>query len=343
MGIKVGTNNGYEIFISERSPNQHVLLTGISGSGKTTRFHEMELDALESGKNVIELDISQSHSRKRMQFGCETKNKVRIAKNRINVLDDGLNLSLLHLDTEPSKEKKVETINSVTRMLLCNSRKGCKQERALRDAVRFALKHRDQFGSDLMAIYAGLHYQSTEAAAAVIDDLWPLLTYNVLRNSEKRLVRDKVIIISFDGIDEMTQKILSEIFLSCFWWHIRNADREPLEFVLVLDEFQHFSLREGSSLREMLREGRKFGLGVLLATQTLNVFSKEEVAIINQAATKLYFKPGANEVRKIAKEIDPKGPDEWVEKLSKLQQGACVAVGNLRVNDMDIFRPVILR
>ena len=47
---------------------------------------------------------------------------------------------------------------------------------------------------------------------------------------------------------------------------------------VVLDEVQNLDHRQGSPLEKMLREGRKFGVSLILATQTLSNLKKEEQA-----------------------------------------------------------------
>lgn len=52
--------------IGEGSPNNSVLMTGISGSGKTCRMNQIELDAALHGKTVIILDLNQTHEYKQI-------------------------------------------------------------------------------------------------------------------------------------------------------------------------------------------------------------------------------------------------------------------------------------
>ncbi len=51
-----------KVYIASDSPNKSVLLTGISGSGKTTRLNQMEVELAKRGETVLVVDVNQTHS-----------------------------------------------------------------------------------------------------------------------------------------------------------------------------------------------------------------------------------------------------------------------------------------
>ena len=57
-------------------------------------------------------------------------------------------------------------------------------------------------------------------------------------------------------------------------------------------------------LVQLLTEGRKYGLDVILATQSLARFTNDTLVALNQAAVRLYFRPALNETKKLALQID---------------------------------------
>jgi DNA phosphorothioation-dependent restriction protein DptH len=81
----------------------------------------------------------------------------------------------------------------------------------------------------------------------------------------------------------------------------------------------------------MIREGRKFGLSMILATQDIEKFSNEERSRLFMAGHKLFFKPADSEVKKFAELLSIKdtsiSKNEWSERLSKLQKGQCYSLG----------------
>ena len=96
-------------------------------------------------------------------------------------------------------------------------------------------------------------------------------------------------------------------------------------------------------MRTILREGRKFGISLLLATQMLSVFDNATRAVINQAATRLYFRPEANDIKNVAKEIDPENMQRWMNVLKTLKRGEAVTVGEFDISDREVCHPVLTR
>ncbi len=83
-------------------------------------------------------------------------------------------------------------------------------------------------------------------------------------------------------------------------------------------------------LGKMLTEGRKFGLSLVLATQTLSNLKAEERDRLFQAGHKLFFKPADTEVReygKILERATNEKTDVWIRRLTSLNKGECYSLG----------------
>ena len=58
--MKIGEiKNGMPVTISPSSPNEHILLVGTSGSGKSTRIAEMLADCVKRHETVIVIDSTE--------------------------------------------------------------------------------------------------------------------------------------------------------------------------------------------------------------------------------------------------------------------------------------------
>lgn len=80
----------------------------------------------------------------------------------------------------------------------------------------------------------------------------------------------RVTVLDLDGFSNHVQKMLPELILSILWRYYRiegQKKEEPL--YIVCDEFQNLSMRPDSVLGQILCEGRKFHMAMLLATQTM--------------------------------------------------------------------------
>ena len=51
-----------EVQIAQESMNSHVLITGMSGSGKSVRMIDIEVKAIKEGKTVLVLDKDGTHA-----------------------------------------------------------------------------------------------------------------------------------------------------------------------------------------------------------------------------------------------------------------------------------------
>ena len=133
------------------------------------------------------------------------------------------------------------------------------------------------------------------------------------------------------GVDKETSRILTEFILWDLYAFADNNSTEATPKVIVLDEVQNLDHSQDAPLGKILREGRKFGLSVIAATQTLSNLKKEEQAQLFQAAHKLFFQPAGPELAQyaeIAVQFANNGTKEsWKTKLSALNKGECLSIG----------------
>ena len=92
-----------------------------------------------------------------------------------------------------------------------------------------------------------------------------------------------------------------------------------------------------------LREFRKFGIGAVMATQFIgNGFDKAESGeLLEQAATKVYFKPDNANITAAAKSIDASDYAEWMKILRSLNIGECVYSG--MIDGYDDLQNIVLK
>jgi len=100
---------------------------------------------------------------------------------------------------------------------------------------------------------------------------------------------------------------------------------------IVLDEVQNLDHRLESPLGKMLTEGRKFGVSLILATQTLSMLKKDKQDRLFQASHKLFFAPAKTETKTYAKILELSMPGtrqaDWEVRLGELNKGQCLSVG----------------
>ena len=67
---------GKAVRIARDSPNQHMVISGISGSGKSTRIEEIEWDIIQNKGTVIALDLNGIHGGSGVKYNHISANRV---------------------------------------------------------------------------------------------------------------------------------------------------------------------------------------------------------------------------------------------------------------------------
>ena len=139
-------------------------------------------------------------------------------------------------------------------------------------------------------------------------------------------------ILQLKGLARDIQKIVTEFALWDLYDYACNSGSKNRPLPVVLDEIQNLDHRSDSPIDKMLREGRKFGLSLLLATQTTSQFDQEQRDRLFQAGHKLFFKPASTEISRFAELLSVAtgiSKSEWAERLSNLQKGQCWSLGSV--------------
>jgi len=139
-------------------------------------------------------------------------------------------------------------------------------------------------------------------------------------------------IFQLHGIDMYSQRLITEFILWDLYGHLQSKGKKTDPKVIVLDEVQNLDHGEGSPLSKYLREGRKFGLSLILATQTMSNMKKDERDRMFNAEHKLFFRPADTELKafaEIAALATRQKVDEWVHKLATLSKGECYSIGRI--------------
>jgi DNA phosphorothioation-dependent restriction protein DptH len=178
---------------------------------------------------------------------------------------------------------------------------------------------------------------SAQSASSVISKIQPFVDMNPFGEEDpdswELLFNDthaRCHIIQLAGFMKDTSRLITEFSLIDLYWYYRARGNKDKPRVIVLDEIQNLDHRLDSPLGQFLTEGRKFGISLILATQTLSNLEKDEKDRLFQASHKLFFKPADTEIRSFAQilsDVTGGKTEEWVERLSSLKRGECFSLG----------------
>ncbi len=291
------------------TPNPHVLILGESGTGKTYAISCLTAELAQEEVVSIVFDYGQGFSPSTLpEEFVDATNPVELQAGR-----DGVNINPLQIFPSDLHgpinvaQRVADTFARVYKKI------GVQQHAILRQAVLDVMADAgilpdapNTWSSDLPAFgevqgklndYAGnpQNPQSRFAATAA-SHVSTLFVFNTFRPNGQRLswtdmlaARNRVVVIQLKGLEHSLERAVTEFMLWNLIGFIEAMGPGRLRCFVVLDEAHKLSFDRGSPVEKLLREGRKFGLGLLLASQQPEDFSP--VAFAN-TATKIVFQVG---------------------------------------------------
>jgi DNA phosphorothioation-dependent restriction protein DptH len=288
------------------TPNPHLLIVGESGSGKTYATQCICAELAQRGLPTIVFDFGQGFAlntspREFTEFAMPIE---------INVGKDGININPLQIFPSDIHGP----INVAQRIADTFARVyptiGVQQHAILRDAILDAFLN---VGIDarskktwtlkpprfndlkltLETIAQDKDHPSRRFAAAVASHISTVFVFNTFRSTGLDLSWETILsrggrtyIVQLKGLEHLLERVVTELLLWNLIGFIESLGPGPLRCLVLLDEAHRLSFASNSPVEKLLREGRKFGIGVVLASQQPEDFSS--VAFTN-TASKLVF------------------------------------------------------
>lgn len=313
----------------QEMPNYHMAIQGTSGSGKTHMLKNYALQAADLGFPVIIIDSSGSYKLP------EGVNAWRFSSSVIpvtmSIYQHGININpfqSLQLNAD-LKEREVDTALRITELFAHVLYLGIRQRNTLYEAILDMMTMMPNDIEDKIQTLLDLVHDSKGAPAkSLYGKLKPLFDQNIFTTGKSSFNTYKpgsVYIYDLQYFTDETKQFLSDIIL----WHIWNQatlkGTISQKTFIILDEAQLFNHSSHSPIARMMTEGRKYGLGLWLGAQFFNNnFSQAAISRIQQASTKIYFRPNVCDLKRLAKEINPTDKN-WMQLLKNLKLGECVA------------------
>lgn len=228
---------------------------------------------------------------------------------------------------------------------------GIQQHAVIRQAVLdvmadtgITFEEPDSWASDLPAFeslqaklqsYAGnILNPLSRFAASAASHVSTLFVFNTFRRNGLKMAwpdmlraENRVVIIQLKGLEHSLERAVTEFLLWNLIGFIEALGPGPLRCFVILDEAHKLSFGPGAPVEKLLAEGRKFGLGLILASQQPEDFSP--VAFAN-TATKIVFQVG-DEGSAVSRQLHRKVKSdhsfaEIYELITKLPRGCAYVV-----------------
>ncbi len=172
-------------------------------------------------------------------------------------------------------------------------------------------------------------------AKQIIDGNFDFITNNDKENLFDKVIDDlrlkRIVIIDFTRLSERSENILINILSRRILNHnkqITQKNEVPTSVFIVLEEAQRFldpaEAQNKGVMRELVREGRKFGVGLGAVTQIPRFFDER---ILSQFNTYIILKLTNSSDRNILEGGSPQNISDMFTEIATLYPGEAVIVG----------------
>lgn len=340
-----GNKEVYWEFGHPKLNNRHFLIFGNSGMGKTYAIQAMLCEFGKQEQNSLIVDYTNGFLPNQLQpitMNIISPYQFIVKNNKLPLcpfvkqkIDIG---GVIIENSDIDVAKRVSAIfDSVYNI-------GVQQISILIDAIRDCVNlYGDQttFDQVLKTIHGytddGVHQKASVTTLASM--IKPFIQENAFASQETigwdelfTNTQKRCSIFQMAGVDKRTSRILTEFVLWDLYSFVCSNGCEGKPKIVVLDEVQNLDQKIDSPLGKILTEGRKFGLCVIAATQTLSNLKQDEQARLFQAGQKLFFRPADPEINQYVKFVmqaaGSGSKDDWKQKLTSLQKGECLSIGS---------------
>ena len=332
--IDIGRYKGKLVSINTQElENQHIAVIGMSGSGKSVECQRIISSIVQQGGTVIAFDIHHTLSNDQIFWKYKPIFDEHIFE--IEAHRKGIPCPLFTPVTYPdgTEEEAVDLIGSLTDVLAGALHIGSTQKTELRKALWYVYEAGEYETEGFAAVDKALKNVGNKAAAEVREKLYFLTMHNIFRPGGELFHPGKINIFRLSRFSLQMQVAVTELILAYLWRFANSEQLKGSELYLFIDEFQNLPSGKDSALAQMLSEGRKLGVNLILASQMILQGTTSAVQQrIAQCGLMLYFRPAANRVGLTAKMLDGASDSDWVRLLRTLQIGEFIASGSFMVD-----------
>lgn len=341
-----------------RASNPHVMVIGESGSGKTYTVSRLAIELANRGVPSIVFDYGQG-------FTLTSEAEMLREDSLFRTLDlgsDGISVNPFDIFSTDLLGPLTVSQRVADTFLRVYPKLGVQQHSLLRKAVLDLFSDCGIVADDKQTwtrrapSFKELEDKIREieregsgperrAATTVASHISTIFFFNTFRSSGLSLRWSDLIdnkhqlwILKLNGLEDSVEKAVTEFLLWNLLRFFESLGTGPLRCYIVLDEAHRLAMSEGSPVERLLREGRKFGIGVVLASQQPEDFTS--VAYTN-TATKLAFQlfdSNGRVVRQLRQRaLEGLSDDKLTKAVSVLPRGSAYVVSSQNSAIVELF------
>ena len=308
--------------------NNHMLITGLSGEGKSFFMMHIAAHLAEMGEKVLFLDSSSSESLDELIDALPED----IVNDQIEIYDlenDRFPVDPFQVNYAKRSDSKANIItNTLLTAANINSGVQCDMIKTLIieniDKILVDGKVSPERIKDLLT--AG-----DSKLSVVKDKLLPILAHitdniNYDQTWENILnMKQNIQVFSIDAHLEKQGKWIFDLLLASFYnYHIKHKDRRVWIFI---DEILDQNLQRSGIINRIFSQGRRSRLSIIGTTQNYYASQSAEWETLNNAGTKIFFQSHPSSLNEVLKELNK--PKSERQVLSSMEIGECIIKSEL--------------
>lgn len=329
-------------------PNPNILVWGRSGQGKTYFCYRKIEESVAEGERILILDYSGSYTQQEMERAdfqfCSAVREFNLYRAPFYWIS-------------PYEDERALVSDIADALVSVLAIRSYRQEKLIHEAVEecfhiykgvfsittFFTVIEQLFCTEQMLDTATNDLSGLEKLLSRLAKYKNIKNFHITGGKMKERSSKKLWIIQLSDFPESEKKFLTEFIMTLFWKETLNHQKKF--DVVVLDEFQFLRLKAGNAFSGILREGRKYDLSVILSTQFISAFSKQEMESLLQAGNIVIFKPSSNDMRFSAKIVENDNISKWQKLFTGLNVGEAVLRGHYTINEKNNIceKPLVLR
>jgi DNA phosphorothioation-dependent restriction protein DptH len=344
-----GSRNVYWEFGHPGLANRHVIVFGTSGMGKTYAIQCLLCELAKLGQNSLIVDYTDGFLPSKIE---------EAAKNYIpDSVQEFISLKPLPINpfkSQVSYEAGMEfkdSPNTIAKRIASIFKSvydlGIQQFPLVIDAITNGInEYGDSFNLEklleVLSSNIGDSFFSKSTIQSTITKIKPFIDGKPFTTENGEIgwddifsdINSRIRVFQFYKIDKHSARALIEFVLWDLYNFVTSYGNKDLPKVVVLDEVQNLDLGSDAPVAKYLTEGRKHGLSLIIATQTVKGVggvNDARVSRLFQAELKIFFKPTENEMKEHAQllhnAITSISVSDWATRLSSLQKGECWVLG----------------
>ena len=326
LPLITGANNTFAGKQIKKYANNHILVTGLSGFGKTTALASIAMGFGRLGYKVLIFDSNSSYNEEKLSFyygNCPIHFLDSFV--RFVHLEDKIPMNLWDVSVF---EKQASRCNAFAGLIASMTDElSFPQLNMLKRVIRPMIE--DQANNvQPKEIIDQLKECEGQSAGALINRLEPVFEElheygmdNTTSWDEFITHTQSITVFSLDASFSDHRKQIFDLMLAALYNQALRGLSESV--VLILDEMQGQNLSALGPIQKMMDESRKLNIAVVGATQPYRIRGNDVCDVMRNAGTKIFCKPTDDSIDDVAKTLRyGKKKSEFFDKMK--EKGAII-------------------